>query len=41
MPQIDHDFGDRGLSVDASGRSDLHQIGERSGKHGSRREIMG
>ena len=41
MLQIDRDFGDRGLSVDASGRSHLYWTGKRSGKHGSRREIVG
>ena len=41
MLQIDRDFGDRGLSMNASGRSDLHRTGERSGKHGSSRGIVG
>ena len=41
MLQIDRNFSDCGLNVDASGRCDLHRTSERSGKHGSRREIMG
>ena len=39
--QIDRDFGNRGLSVDASGWSDLYRMEERSGKHGLSRGIVG
>ena len=39
--QIDQNFGDRGLHVDASGLFDLHRTSKRSGKPGPRSGIVG